>query len=80
MGQVLVRNLDDDIIERLKKKAAQEEKSLEQVLREIIAAGAGPSREQDWKEIDEFRAQVGSVGADFVEIIREFRDNDEHYR
>ena len=40
MGQVLVRNLDDRVIERLKYKAGIKGHSLEQELRDIIAAAA----------------------------------------
>ena len=40
MGQVLVRNLDDHIIEQLKHKAEIKGHSLEQELREVITAAA----------------------------------------
>lgn len=40
MGQVLVRNLDDEVIERLKTKAELKGHSLEQELREVLTAAA----------------------------------------
>ena len=40
MGQVLVRNLDDQVIEKLKHKAALKGHSLEQELRDVIMAAA----------------------------------------
>jgi plasmid stability protein len=40
MGQVLVRNLDDKVIERLKRKAELKGHSLEQELREVITSAA----------------------------------------
>jgi plasmid stability protein len=40
MGQVLVRNLDDRMIEQLKHKAEIKGHSLEQELRDIITAAA----------------------------------------
>ena len=40
MGQVLVRNLDDAVIENLKFKAEMKGHSLEQELREILTAAA----------------------------------------
>jgi plasmid stability protein len=40
MGQVLVRNLDDRVIEKLKLKAELKGHSLEQELRELITAAA----------------------------------------
>jgi plasmid stability protein len=40
MGQVLVRNLDDRVIETLKLKAEIKGRSLEQELRELLTAAA----------------------------------------
>ena len=40
MGQVLVRNLDDQVIEQLKHKAEIKGHSLEQELRDVITAAA----------------------------------------
>lgn len=40
MGQVLVRNLDDQVIEKLKTKAEIKGHSLEQELRDVITAAA----------------------------------------
>ena len=40
MAQVLVRNLDDEVIDRLKRKAELKGHSLEQELREVITAAA----------------------------------------
>jgi plasmid stability protein len=40
MAQVLVRNLDDRVIDRIKTKAELKGRSLEQELREIITAAA----------------------------------------
>jgi len=40
MGQVLVRNLDDGVIEKLKQKAESKGHSLEQELRDVITAAA----------------------------------------
>lgn len=40
MAQVLIRNLPDDTVERLKERAAGKGRSLEQELREIVIAAA----------------------------------------
>jgi plasmid stability protein len=40
MAQVLVRNLDNSVIDRIKTKAEMKGRSLEQELREIITAAA----------------------------------------
>lgn len=46
MGQVLIRNLDDEVIARLKTKAELAGKSLEQSLRELLTAHAPLSPEE----------------------------------
>ncbi|MGL4489254.1 MAG: FitA-like ribbon-helix-helix domain-containing protein [Rhizobiaceae bacterium] len=40
MGQVLIRNLDDEVIESLRYKAKANGRSLEQELREIVTKAA----------------------------------------
>jgi len=46
MGQILIRNLDDEVIARLKTKAELAGKSLEQSLRELLTAHAPLSPEE----------------------------------
>lgn len=46
MGQVLVRNLDERVIERLKAKADLHGHSLEQELRDILSAAAPLSSDE----------------------------------
>ena len=56
MGQVVIRNIDDRVIDRLKARAASQRKSLEQSLREVLAEAAKPDR----------------VLTDLLEIVAEF--------
>jgi plasmid stability protein len=44
VGEVVIRNIDHRVIERLKVRAAAQRKSLEQSLRELLAEAARPSR------------------------------------
>lgn len=46
MAQVIIRNLEDDVVERLKLKAELSGHSLEQELREILRAAAPLTVEQ----------------------------------
>jgi plasmid stability protein len=46
MGQVLIRNLDDDVIAAIKLKAELKGHSLEQELRDILEKAAGPTVEE----------------------------------
>lgn len=80
MGQIIVRNLDDHVIARLKERAMKANQSLEQTVRDILSAAATPSREDIWREIDALRERAGRVTPDATDLIREDRDNDEPYR
>ena len=80
MGQVIIRNIDDAVIERLKSRAAAEHKSLEQSLREVLTEAARPSRAELLAELERIRAmtppqQPGVTYPTAEELIREDRDN-----
>jgi plasmid stability protein len=72
MGQLLVRKLEDELIERLKAKARGN--SLEEFARAALRKAAEPSREELWAEIDRFRARIGPLSGDSTAMIREDRD------
>lgn len=75
MGQILVRNLDDDVIERLKDRARLANLSLEQQVRDILREAAKPSRQALLEEMDRIRAATrGRVTIDSTQMIREERD------
>ena len=71
MGQILVRNLEDSVIERLKARALKTDKSLEQSVRDILIEAAKPSKEEVWAEIDRLREFIGPVTLDATDLIRE---------
>jgi plasmid stability protein len=75
MGQILVRNLEDGVIERLKARALKADKSLEQAVRDILTEAAKPSREEILAEMDRIRAEIGPVSLDATDLIREDRDS-----
>jgi antitoxin FitA len=75
MAQVIVRNIPDDVVVRLKARAARQKRSLEQELREILSEAARPSREEILADIDRIRAMTPKVPqTDSAELIREERD------
>lgn len=75
MGQLLVRNLDDAVVERLKRQAEARRISLEQLLREILSRAAGPSRKELVAEMDRIRAMTpGKLARSSTDLIREDRD------
>jgi len=78
MAQVVVRNLDDNVVERLKARAAAENKSLEQKLRDVLTEAAKPSRAELVAELARCRAMSPPLppGAPLAEeLMREDRDS-----
>ncbi|HLY04189.1 MAG TPA: hypothetical protein VKR31_00425 [Rhizomicrobium sp.] len=76
MGQVLIRNVDDRVLERLKKQAATQGISLEESLRRALSQLARPSREEVVAEQDRIRAMGPRITKRpfSEELIREDRD------
>jgi plasmid stability protein len=75
MGQVLIRNLDDHVIESLKLKAELKGHSLEQELRDILKKAVGPTVEERLAMIDRVRAmQKKPTKLLSEDIIRRMRD------
>jgi plasmid stability protein len=83
MGQILVRNLEDNVIElednvieRLKARALKTNKSLEQTVRDILTEATKPKkREEILADMDRLRAQIGPVPLDATDLIRQDRDS-----
>lgn len=75
MAQVLVRNLPDDVVARLKARAARARHSLEQELRVILIEAARSGRDEVLADMDRIRAMTPTVPqSDSAELIREDRD------
>jgi len=77
MGQVLVRNLDDRVIERFKTKAELKGHSLEQELREVITAAAPLTPEEKVALSRKWRASMPPLkDFDVRAAIRHGRDDE----
>ena len=75
MAQVIVRNLDDDVVARLKRQAADNHRSLEQELRLILSHAASSDLAGFRKRAAAIRASQPDVPqTDSVELILEDRD------
>jgi antitoxin FitA len=75
MGQVLIRNIDDRTIERLRLRAELKGHSLEQELRVIIKQAAGPTVEERLAMIDRVRAMQKKPSKLLSEdVVRKLRD------
>jgi len=78
MGQILVRNLDDDIIKSAKLKAKASGKSLEQYLRDLITESLHPKWDKTFAKIDELFEEQESytLKRSAEDLIREDRDRE----
>jgi plasmid stability protein len=76
MGQILIRGLDEAVIERLRKRAESQHRSLEGELREILSAASHQvDAETARRLIDEMRARLaGRPHSESAALIREDRD------
>jgi plasmid stability protein len=76
MAQLLIRNLEDDVVEALKKRAAAQGKSLEQSLRDLLRDAALPEVARRLAIIDRIRAMGPQAKrqSDSTRIIRRTRD------
>ena len=76
MGQVLIRNLDDEVISSLRYKAKVNGRSLEQELREILTKAAPFTVEERVKVAEWLQGRMKLDVTDFKADIRSGR-NDE---
>ena len=77
MAQVLVRNLNDKVVARLKTRAKTRGRSLQAEVKTILEEAAKDVPEDFWKEADRIRKQLGHSGRKFSDsaaLIREDRD------
>ncbi len=77
MAQVLVRNLTDNVVARLKKRAKTRGRSLQAEVKTILEEAAKDVPEDFWKEADRIREQLKRSGRKFSDstaLIREDRD------
>lgn len=73
MAQVIVRNLDDATVVRLKRKAKSQKKSLEQLLREIVTEAGMPDKRELRERAAEIAEKTRFTDLDAVELVREDR-------
>lgn len=74
MGQVIIRNLDDSVLLRLKQMAQQDSKSLEQFLRDLLADKVRDDREGFFEFARGMRERCKPIDVDPTDLIREDRD------
>ena len=81
MAQVIVRDLEDEVIEQHRARAEARGVSLEQELRDVLRHAARPSKEELLRRMDECRAMTptlppGVKRTSAEDIIREMRETE----
>ncbi|MCK9992780.1 MAG: hypothetical protein Dbin4_01300 [Alphaproteobacteria bacterium] len=77
MAQILIRNLDEAVLVKLRQRAAEAGTSLEEEARRALAAAAGLTRDAALARLDAVRAQIGRVqGPSTLEDLRRDRARD----
>jgi plasmid stability protein len=79
VGQVVIRNIEDRVLNRLKARAKAQRKSLEQSLRDLLTDAAKPSCAELLADLARIRAMTpprepGATYPTAEELIREDRD------
>lgn len=75
MAQVLVRDLPEEVVERLKAKATAEGRSLESYLRQVLEGASALGREEFLAVADAIAATTRErTQTDSTDIIRQSRD------
>ncbi len=78
MASVTIRNLDDEVVARLKARAKANKRSLEAELREILTRSAGAMTGEEFRQL---AARISAMTPDVPQTdstlpIREDRDSD----
>ncbi|MGH7205671.1 MAG: FitA-like ribbon-helix-helix domain-containing protein [Nitrospiraceae bacterium] len=77
MAQVLVRNLDERVVARLKKRATQRGRSLQTEVKQILEEAARTDYADAWKAVERIYNKLkrsGRTFSDSAELIREDRE------
>jgi plasmid stability protein len=78
MGQILIRNVDDAVLDALRGRASEAGTSLEEVARRALASVAGLSREDAVARLNAVRARIGTLsGASTLDDLRADRRRDD---
>ena len=74
MGQILIRQIDDDVLAALRERAAAEGKPLERLAREVLGEAARPDKATLLARAEALRARCKPLPADFFDDLRDERD------
>jgi len=78
MGQILIRNIDDAVIDALRRRAATSGISTEEQARRALTRAVGLDREAAARRVAEIRRRIGRLeGPSTLEDLRADRARDE---
>jgi plasmid stability protein len=78
MGQMIIRNLDDAVIEAIRRRAAASGRSTEEESRRALTAAVGLEREAAVQRLAEVRRRIGWLpGPSSLDDLRRDRTRDE---
>jgi plasmid stability protein len=78
MGQILIRNVDDAVLDALRGRARDRGSSVEEEARQALAASVGLTRAEALRRVEEFQARTGKLpGESSLEILRRDRRRDD---
>ncbi|MFI4973369.1 MAG: plasmid stabilization protein [Caulobacterales bacterium] len=78
MAQILIRNLDDAVIDALRGRAREHGSSVEEEARRALAAAVGLSRAEALRRVQALQARIGRLpGETSLEILRRDRARDD---
>lgn len=78
MAQIVIRNLDDAVVEALRRRAAACGTSTEEQARRALTQAVGLDREEAVRRLDAVRSRIGRLeGPSIIEDLRRDRDRDE---
>lgn len=75
MAQLLVRGLDDEVVEALKARAREHRRSLQAEVKLVLEEAAWVDRATSLRRVEALRAKLaGRATSDSTELVRELRD------
>ena len=75
MAQVLVRNLDEETVAQLKKRAAENGRSLQAELKLLLEQAVRPDGMDTWQRVKQFRAKMKQAQRNFSDSARLIRED-----
>jgi plasmid stability protein len=77
MAQLVIRNIDQTVVEALRRRAAACGTSMEEQARRALTSAVGLDREEAIRRLSQFRNRIGHLsGPSVVEELRRDRDRD----